>query len=29
MLDDWRIFRVTGNALEELSRQSTFASNVD
>jgi hypothetical protein len=25
MLDDWRIFRVTGNALDELSRQSTAA----
>jgi GNAT superfamily N-acetyltransferase len=25
MLDDWRIFRVTGNALDELSRQSTDA----
>ena len=25
MLDDWRIFRVTGNALDELSRQSTSA----
>ena len=25
MLDDWRIFRVTGNAIDELSRQSTVA----
>ena len=28
MRDDWRIFRVTGNALDELSRQSTVASNI-
>jgi GNAT superfamily N-acetyltransferase len=28
MLDDWRIFRVTGNALDELSRQSTVAGNI-
>jgi hypothetical protein len=27
MLDDWRIFRVTGNALDELSRQPTAAGN--
>jgi len=27
-LNDWTIFRVTGNALNELSRQSTVASNV-
>jgi len=28
MLDDWRIFRVTGNALDELSRPSTVANIV-
>ncbi len=28
MLDDWRIFRVTGTALDALSGQSTVASNI-